>query len=140
MPSSGSKAGRRLVLDTSAYSRLRTGEPQILDRLAAATLILLPTIVLGELEAGFSLGSRAAANRRSLAELLAEPFVQVVPIDAAVAQRYGTLFAQLRRAGTAVPTNDIWIAAATLERAATLLTFDEHFRRITGLDAEILRA
>ena len=86
MPASGSNRGGRLVLDTSAYSRLRAGDSRILDRVAAATLVLVPTVVLGELEAGFALGGRTAENRRSLSELLAEPFVQIVPIDAAVAR------------------------------------------------------
>jgi tRNA(fMet)-specific endonuclease VapC len=139
MPTSGSERGCRLVVDTSAYSRLRGGDVRILDRVAAATLLLLPAIVLGELEAGFALGARAAENRRSLSELLAEPFVQVLPIDAAVASRYGALFAQLRRAGTPVPTNDIWIAAAAIDRGATVLTFDDHFRHVSGLDCEIFR-
>ena len=126
------------MLDTSAYSRLRAGDARVLDRVAAATLVLLPAIVLGELEAGFALGVRAAENRRSLAELLAEPFVQALPIDAAVASRYGAIFAQLRRAGTPVPTNDIWIAAAAIDRAASVLTFDDRFRHVRGLDCEIL--
>src|SRR5688500_1517524 len=138
MPTSGRDRGHRLVLDTSAYSRLRGGDARVLDRVAAATLVLLPAIVLGELEAGFALGSRAAENRRSLAELLAEPFVQAVPIDAAVANRYGAIFAQLRRAGTPVPTNDIWIAAVAIDRGATVLTFDDHFRQVRGLDCEVL--
>ena len=140
MPTSGRDHGRRLVLDTSAYSRLRGGDARILDRVAAATLVLLPAIVLGELEAGFALGARAAENRRSLSQLLAEPFVQVLPIDAAVASRYGAIFAQLRRAGTPVPTNDIWIAATAIDRGATVITFDERFRHMRGLDCEIFSA
>lgn len=138
MPTSGGRPAGRLVLDTSAYSRLRSGDARVLDRTAAATLLLVPSIVLGELEAGFALGTRAAANRRSLAEFLLEPFVQVVAVDAAVAGEYGKLFAQLRRAGTPVPTNDIWIAAAAIDRGAALLTFDDHFRHFRGLDCEIL--
>jgi predicted nucleic acid-binding protein len=140
MPISGSSAGGRILIDTSAYSRLRGGDPRVLDRMAAATLVLLPTIVLGELEAGFLLGSRATENRRSLAELLAEPFVQVVAVDEGVARQYGAVFAQLRRDGTPIPTNDIWIAAAAIERAATLITFDTHFDRVRGLACEILAA
>jgi tRNA(fMet)-specific endonuclease VapC len=126
------------VLDTSAYSRLRAGDARVLDRLAASVVVLMPSIVLGELHAGFALGAHAAANRRSLEELLEEPFVEEVPIDGAVAEHYGRLFATLRRAGTPVPTNDIWIAAAAIERQAEVLTFDEHFRHFRGLACVIL--
>ena len=112
----------------------------MLDRVAAATLVLIPTVVLGELEAGFILGPRAAENRESLAELLGEPFVAVVEVDEAVAKQYGVVFAQLRRAGTPIPTNDIWIAAAAVERGATLVTFDTHFGHVRGLACEILKS
>jgi len=55
-----------------------------------------------------------------------------------VARRYGALFASLRRAGTPIPTNDIWIAAAALQVGARVVTFDTDFGRIPGLDAHVL--
>ena len=77
--------------------------------------------MLGELEAGFELGSRVRENRIVLAEFLEEPFVGTLPTTREVAGRYGRLFAELRRAGTPVPINDVWIAAATV--ALGLLSF-----------------
>lgn len=130
--------GGRLVLDTSAYSQMRRGHGEVLDAVAAATLVLVPAVVLGELEGGFALGARRAENRRELAELLDEPFVDVMPLTAAVARRYGSIYARLRRAGTPIPTNDLWIAAATFESGAKLLTFDRHFGRVEGLDCQLL--
>jgi tRNA(fMet)-specific endonuclease VapC len=47
--------------------------------------------------------------------------------------RYGEVFSQLKRAGTPIPTNDIWIAAVTLECGAHLLSFDEDFSHVAGL-------
>ena len=32
-----------------------------------------------------------------------------------------------------MPTNDVWIAANTMEHAAHLLSFDAHFAEIDGL-------
>lgn len=128
----------RLVLDTSAYSRMRTGHGSVLDAIAAAGIVLVPATVLGELEAGFELGSRPRANRASLAAFLAEPFVAVVETGPAVARRYGRLFAGLRRAGTPIPINDVWIAAATLERDGHLLTFDHHFAEVADLACTVL--
>ena len=130
----------RLVLDTSAYTRLRAGEERVLDLVAEAAVVLLPVTVLGELEAGFLLGGREKENRAALAEFLEEPFVAVLNSTPAVARRYGELFAALRRAGTPVPINDVWIAAATLDCAGHLLTFDGHFERIPALPATVLRA
>lgn len=131
--------GGRLVLDTSAYSQMRRGHAAVLDAVAAATVVLLPTVVLGELEGGFALGARREENRRELAEFLDEPFVDVMPLTAAVAHRYGSLYARLRRAGTPIPTNDLWIAAATFESGGELLTFDHHFRQVESLACRLLR-
>jgi hypothetical protein len=49
-----------------------------------------------------------------------------------VARRYGRLFADLRRAGTPIPINDIWIAATTLDCGGHLLTFDGDFKVIAS--------
>lgn len=133
MTSSGVEPIRRLVLDTSAYSRMRAGHATVLDLIAAAEIVFLPVIVLGELEAGFELGSRERENRTTLAEFLDEPFVSMLGVTRDVARRYGELFARLRRAGTPIPVNDIWIAAATLDCGGHLVTFDTDFDAIESL-------
>jgi len=140
MKSSGAEPVDRLVLDTSAYSHLRLGHDTVLGAVASAETVLLPATVLGELEAAFELGTRSKENRVVLTEFLDEPFVSIVPTDRSVARRYGQVFAQLRRTGTPIPVNDIWIAAATLDHGGHLLTFDPHFRHIQGLDLTLLEA
>jgi predicted nucleic acid-binding protein len=40
------------------------------------------------------------------------------------------LFAQLRRQGTPVPTNDLWIAALVLQHDLVLCTSDTHFDKL----------
>ena len=138
MTPTGAELGGRLVLDTSAYSHFRAGDGRVLDLIAAAEVVYLPTIVLGELEAGFALGRRERENRTLLAELLAELFVSTLPVTPAVAFRYGRLAADLRRAGTPIPINDIWIAATTLDCGGHLLTFDGDFGVIAALDYTLL--
>jgi predicted nucleic acid-binding protein len=44
--------------------------------------------------------------------------------------RRRSIFAQLRRQGTPIPTNDIWIAALVLQHDLVLLTDDTHFSNI----------
>jgi predicted nucleic acid-binding protein len=138
MTSSGAESWHRLVLDTSAFSHFRHGHPAVLDHLAKAETILLPVTVLGELEAAFELSRRTKENRLALAEFLDEPFVSVLPATQSIARQYGGIFARLRRAGTPIPVNDIWIAAATLDCGAHLLTFDRHFEAVEGLDLTLL--
>ncbi len=126
------------MLDTLAYSWMRSGHREVLDLVAAAEVVILPVTVLGELEGGFALGSRQRENRSILEEFLAEPFVTVRPTSPDVARRYGSAFAALRRAGTPIPVNDLWIAATTLDCGGHLLTFDGHFRAVPGLNVTIL--
>lgn len=141
MTSSGSEAPTpsRIVLDTSTYSHARRGIEVAIDAIVRAEIVIVPIVVLGELEAGFRVGSRFRENRRALEEFLSEPFVQVLSADAETATRYGETFAALRRAGTPIPVNDIWIAAATLACGAHLVTFDEDFSAIPGLPQTLLR-
>ena len=138
--SSGGKteAAPRIVLDTSAYSRFRAGDGRVHDLLATADAVLLPATVLGELYGAFEMGSRTRENRMALTEFLEEPFVSVVPTSVEVARHYGRVYAALRRAGTPIPANDIWIAAAALDRGGCLLTFDRDFAHVPGLDRIIL--
>ena len=101
-------------------------------------MVLVPVIVLGELEAAFEGGNRAKVNREGLAQFLSEPYVVTVDVTTSVARRYGELFAQLRQSGTPIPVNDVWIAATTLDSGGHLLTFDQDFKQVPNLRATVL--
>lgn len=73
-----------------------------------------------------------------LAEFLSESFVSTLPVTPSVAHQYGKLFAALRRAGTPIPINDIWIAATTLDCGGHLLTFDGDFDNLPSVDRTVL--
>ena len=75
-----------------------------------------------------------------LAEFLGEPFVSVLDVTSLTARHYGRIFAELRSAGTPIPLNDIWIAAATTQCSGHLLTFDADFQRVAGLPVSVLKA
>lgn len=130
----------RIVLDTSAYSHLRGNHREVVDMVAKAETVYLPATVLGELEAAFRLGRRAADNRATLEQFLAEEFVSTLDVTPDVARRYGEVFAGLRRAGTPIPVNDIWIAATTIDAGGHLITFDSDFECVGGLDLTLLVA
>ena len=130
----------RVLLDTSAYAHFRRGQRDVVEILTTAEKVYLSAVTVGELEAGFVLGSRPEENRSALLEFLSEPFVTVVNVDEVVARKYGNLFASLRKAGTPVPTNDIWIASCALHVGAQVVTFDTDFDRFRDLDRRVLVA
>lgn len=138
MPISGAEAIERLVLDTSAYAAMCRGHKDVLDWVASSNAVVMSVIVLGELEAGFEMGNRAHANRVALADFLGEPFVHELPASRSTARHYGEVFCRLRAAGTPLPVNDIWIAAATLDCGGHLLTLDRDFARIDNLSSTVL--
>jgi tRNA(fMet)-specific endonuclease VapC len=123
----------KICLDTSAYSRLAQQQEELVKCVDEAETVFLSCIMLGELFAGFGLGKREKENRQELAGFLDLPGVRVVDIDASIADRYGNLITVLRKQGTPIPTNDIWIAAAAMETGSRLVSYDAHFDCIPGL-------
>lgn len=128
----------RYCVDTSAYSRFKRGAPAVVELIDTADWVGVPSVVLGELWAGFLLGGRLERNAAELAKFLANPFVHEIPIQRDVARIYGEILVALRRAGTPVPTNDMWIAAAAAHAGATVLTYDAHFQEIGRVGVVLL--
>jgi tRNA(fMet)-specific endonuclease VapC len=123
----------RRLLDTTAYVALRRGHPGVARAATEAEELIVSIVVVGELLFGFRNGTRFEANHEDLERFLAEPFVALVLVTRATADRYGRIAATLRRQGTPIPSNDIWIAAHVQETGAELVTLDEHFDRVPGL-------
>jgi tRNA(fMet)-specific endonuclease VapC len=126
----------KLCMDTNAYSAFKKGDQHVTELLEQADEIVISTVVLGELYAGFMLGSLERKNMRELREFLDRPGVCVTPISDEIALRYASIVRTLRSSGMPIPTNDIWIAATALENGARLLSLDGHFSKIPTLIVE----
>jgi predicted nucleic acid-binding protein len=84
--------------------------------------LVISAISVGELHAGVELARDDATRSARVARLTAiVASVPVLPVDGAVAARYG----ELRRVSGRVPSNDLWIAATALAHDITLVTRDE---------------
>jgi predicted nucleic acid-binding protein len=123
----------RVCLDTNAYAAFKRGDRRVVAALEAADDVLVPTVVLGELHAGFQIGNRVERNTRELEDFLERPGVLVADVDRRVAERYGLMFKALREVGKPVPTNDLWIAAVAVETGSRILSDDAHFDAIPGV-------
>ena len=120
----------RVAVDTNAYRAAAENQPHVVDILRRADEIKLPFIVLAELRAGFAAGTAGRRNEAKLTEFLNAPRVSVVLAQEATTHHYAALYAQLRRQGTPIPTNDLWIAALVVEHDLLLLTSDAHFTKL----------
>jgi predicted nucleic acid-binding protein len=129
----------RYCLDTSTYSHFNRRVPQAVELIDQAEWIGISTIVLGELGAGFIHGAHRRRNEAQLAEFLSNGVVEVLGVDSEISRHYAEIFVDLRRAGTPIPTNDVWIAATAARHGALVLTYDDHFKAVSRVGAVILR-
>ncbi len=123
----------KILLDSSAYSHLKRGDGSVVALVRRSKSILLPHVVIGELLYGFRCGTRFQRNIDELQAFLASRFVTIPPMSLTTADRYARIASGLRAKGLPIPTNDIWIAAYTMETGADLVSYDQHFDRIDGL-------
>ena len=123
----------KILLDTSAYVGFKRNDADLVEMITAAEQVLFSSIVIGELLFGFRSGTRFKKNLTELNLFLAHDAVETVSAGKITADRYSRIAAQLKRQGTPIPTNDIWIAAHTMEHGAELITTDAHFEKISGL-------
>jgi predicted nucleic acid-binding protein len=126
----------RILLDTSAVSALFRGNRAIVERTRTAARIGLSPVTLGELQAGLRRGRRREANQEVLQRLLDSPRVRTLVIDPETADRYAQIYDSLRRAGTPIPTNDMWIAASAMQFGLAVVTTDVHFERVPQIVVE----
>lgn len=125
----------RRMLDTNTVSYLirddlRNAPPGDVQ----ARAFFISAITEGELL--FGVNRRPDATRLNA---LIEGFVrsvEIMPFDHAAAACYGELRAVMRRAGKALTSLDMLIAAHALSLGATLVTSDQAFRHVPGLAVE----
>ena len=123
----------RVALDTNRYVDLWKGVVETVAILEEAEAVMLPFVVLAELRAGFVYGRRPAENERVLRRFLLKDGVHVLFADDQTTHHYASVFRQLRKQGTPIPTNDMWLAALVLQHNLALHARDRHFDHLPQL-------
>ena len=126
MPATGS-----VLVDTSVAIAYLRHDPVLQRKLDEIDDIFLPVIALGELYYGARKAKHVERAIGSVVEF-AEGCI-LIPITTESAGEYGRIKSELMAAGTAIPENDIWIAAVASERRLPIAVRDSHFSRIRGL-------
>ncbi len=123
----------KLTLDTNRYTDLCRGEVSVVETVELAEEVWLPFVVLSELRAGFAVGSQGPRNEAVLRRFLLKLGVGVLFADEQTTHHYGAVYRQLRKQGTPIPTNDMWIAALVLQHSLILFARDAHFDALPQL-------
>jgi tRNA(fMet)-specific endonuclease VapC len=121
----------RFLLDTNIIIALFANEASIINNLAQADEIFIPSIALGELHYGARKSGRSQKNLERIEEFAANN--TIVECDADTASQYGDVKNKLRIKGRPLPENDVWIAALALQHGLTLVTRDAHFQEVENL-------
>lgn len=123
----------RVALDTNRYVDLCRGQAATVEVVEHADEVFLPFVVVAELRAGFALGRRGAENEAGLRRFLLKDGVGILFPDEQTTHHYAAVFRQLRRQGTPIPTNDLWIAALVQQHGLRLHARDAHFDHLPQL-------
>lgn len=123
----------KILADTNIYSWAMKGDSAVISALQEATQIGITSISMGELLSGFKAGNQEMKNRKELNIFLDSPRVVYYSVDEGTAEYYSSILNQLKKQGTPIPTNDIWIAAVAFQHGLKMVTKDNHFTHIEGL-------
>jgi len=121
----------KYLLDTNIVIALFANDPSVQKHIARAGEIFIPATVIGELFFGAFKSGRPKANAEQI-----ETFAvgnTVLACDIGTGREYGRIKNLLHKKGHPIPENDIWIAALAIEHGLTLVSRDEHFKKVDEL-------
>jgi tRNA(fMet)-specific endonuclease VapC len=120
-----------MILDTNALSAFADDVLTVVQHVSAADELYLPVIVLGEYRFGI-----ASSRRRREYEAWLErgrAFWHILPVVEDTTAHYAVIRQELKKAGTPLPANDLWIAALARQHDLPIVSRDEHFDSVRGL-------
>ena len=126
----------RYMLDTNTVSHVIREHTVATKRLVETPMGALCISAITEGELLFGIAKRPAATRlhRVVREFLRR--IDVLPWDTDTAETYGMIRAKLERGGIVVGALDMLIAAHALTKNFVLVTNDQAFRMVEGLELE----
>ena len=120
-----------MILDTNALSAWAEGRTGIMAPLRSAERLVVPSVVLGE----YYFGIRQSRHRKRYEEWLAQylPLTEIAAVTSATADVYADIRLDLKRLGTPIPPNDVWIAAVARQHLLPVLSNDRHLDAVEGV-------
>jgi hypothetical protein len=125
----------RGIADTSIFVARESGRP--LTESGLPDELAISVITVGELRAGVLAAVDVETRERRLATLSEALALDPLPVDQTVAEAWALLRVLLRDMQKRMPVNDSWIAATAMSLGVPVVTQDEDYVEVPGL--EIIR-
>lgn len=120
------------LADTTVFIAHETGRPLRVE--ALPDQLAVSVITIGELRAGVLAATDLDTRARRLATLTSALALEPVPVDEAVADAWARLRVALRERGLRMAVNDSWIAATAISLGVPVVTQDDGYVTVEGLD------
>jgi predicted nucleic acid-binding protein len=125
-----------VILDASFLIDIQNGVQAAVDTIdeieSAGRPLRVPHLVVYELYIGVGKGTQSAENRARIDAVLGS--LTLEPTTLAIVRRAGELEGSLQQHDRAVGAVDAIVAATALSYDEPVVTADDHFSRIDGLD------
>ena len=120
-----------MILDTNGLSAVADGDAALEPILRRAAELAIPVIVLGE----YRYGIRQSRERQRYEEWLRDslPNYRILEVNQDTSLYYAAVRTELKKAGTPIPSNDVWVAALCRQHALPLVSRDRHFDSVSRL-------
>jgi len=120
-----------MILDTNALSAWWKSDPEILGVLRGLPRICVPVPALAEFRFGVLQSTKREAMQMLVSKALTS--TQILTIDDGTTHHYANLRLELKKSGTPIPMNDLWIAAIARQHRLPILSRDIHFDLVENL-------
>lgn len=122
----------RGLADTSVFIARESGRAINVEALPDE--IGASVITIGELRVGVLAAEDVGTRDRRLVTLTQALALEPIPIDGHVAESWARLRLLLRESGQRMPINDSWICATAMALGLPLITQDEDYVELAGLE------
>ena len=129
------KTAVRYMLDTNIVSHvIKATSPCVDEHMRNTPMSSICVSVITEAEMLYGLAKKPEAKGLHKAVIGFLLRVQVLPWDSAASRAYGELRARIEKQGTLLGNLDLLIAANSLAAGAVLVTNDQAFHKVNGLN------
>jgi tRNA(fMet)-specific endonuclease VapC len=120
-----------MILDTNAISALAEQDKALTELVKTAPRVAVTIISLGEYAFGISQSRHRAELEAWLDALVLR--VDVLLLEQKTLPFYAEVRSRLKVAGTPIPANDCWIAALAQQHRLPIVSHDQHFDSVKGV-------